>query len=116
MITALVTGSHTRGVERHVWHCLDLARIPHRFDFLVCGGADYVDSFVISWCLKRKVSFAVLYAEWEKYGNAAGVIRNERMLTKFKPDMVLAFPGDAGTTNMKALARAAGIPVHEYVS
>jgi hypothetical protein len=44
---------------------------------------------------------------------AAGPRRNRRMLVAFKPDVVLAFPGGAGTASCCAVARELGIPVIE---
>jgi hypothetical protein len=54
-------------------------------------------------------------ADWEKYGKAAGSIRNSEMLTKGKPHGVLAFHNDLvnskGTKNMVVQSLKAGIPV-----
>jgi hypothetical protein len=52
-------------------------------------------------------------AEWETLGRKAGPIRNERMLTEGKPDLVVAFPGGRGTAHMTRLAREAGVEVVE---
>jgi hypothetical protein len=57
-------------------------------------------------------------ADWDKYGKAAGPIRNRVMLDEGKPDLVLAFHHDLsaskGTANMVKQARAAGVPVVVY--
>lgn len=53
-------------------------------------------------------------ADWQKYGRAAGPIRNQEMLNKEDPDRVIAFrmPGESrGTDDMVRRARAVGIPV-----
>src|SRR3990167_4440494 len=54
-------------------------------------------------------------ANWEKFGKAAGMIRNQQMLDEGKPDLVLAFHEDItnskGTGNMVQRAREAKIPV-----
>lgn len=52
-------------------------------------------------------------ANWTKHGRAAGPIRNAQMLTKGKPDLVLAFPlpGSVGTWDMIRKANAAGVEV-----
>jgi hypothetical protein len=52
----------------------------------------------------------VCNAEWEKYGRLAGPKRNARML-EWKPNLVIAFPGGAGTSNMVKQANAAGVTV-----
>ncbi|SRR6266704_138249 len=53
-------------------------------------------------------------ADWNKYGKAAGSIRNKQMLIEGKPDMVIAFlaKDSRGTRNMIDQARKAGIEVH----
>ncbi len=52
-------------------------------------------------------------AEWEKYGRAAGPIRNTEMRVKGKPDKVVAFHNDIfkskGTKNMIEQAKKFGI-------
>ena len=52
-------------------------------------------------------------ADWEKYGRAAGPIRNQQMLEEGTPDLVLAFPigSSPGTWDMVRRAQAAGIEV-----
>jgi len=54
-------------------------------------------------------------AQWEKYGRAAGPIRNSQMLLEGKPNAVVAFHTNLaqskGTANMVNQARKAGLPV-----
>ena len=54
-------------------------------------------------------------ADWEKYGHAAGPIRNQRMLDEGKPDLILAFVDgldtSRGTADMVSRARLAGVEV-----
>lgn len=84
-------------------------------DTLIHGGATGVDAFVEeaarTW--KRVRQVLRFRAEWDKYGPAAGPIRNQRMVDDGKPDLVIAFPGGRGTADMKRRACAAGIPVVE---
>lgn len=44
---------------------------------------------------------------------AAGPRRNRRMLETFRPDGLIAFPGDRGTANCVMIAKSLGIPVWE---
>ena len=57
-------------------------------------------------------------ADWDKYGGAAGPIRNTQMLTEGKPDLVVAFHNDIknskGTLNMVNQARKQNIKVFVY--
>ena len=50
-------------------------------------------------------------ADWDRYGNRAGPIRNRQMLKEGNPDIVVAFPGGSGTTDMVRLSENAGVRV-----
>lgn len=77
----------------------------------VCvGGADY---FASVWAMARRVETVRLDARWSELGPKAGPARNQEMIDRFKPEIVFAFPGGAGTADMVRRARAAGIEVRE---
>src|SRR5260221_13374048 len=107
---------------------------------LVCGGRDYSDAVVVgAWlgAIEKKWGIAVIIhgdargadtlakfygefrrlqvsaypADWRRYGRSAGPIRNEFMLRDSKPDLVVAFPGGAGTADMVRRAKAADVSV-----
>lgn len=80
------------------------------FKLLIEGGANGADRLARDWAVSRGIHVATVEALWENYGKAAGPIRNEAMLL-LKPDLVIAFPGGAGTANMVKQAEAAGIEV-----
>jgi|SRR3989304_1057745 len=54
-------------------------------------------------------------ADWKRYGNAAGPIRNQQMIDEGRPDLVLAFHENLkesrGTTDMVNRAKGVGIKV-----
>jgi hypothetical protein len=56
-------------------------------------------------------------AQWDKYGRAAGAIRNKQMLDESQPELVLAFwdGHSRGTKNMIELAKRAGVPVEVVI-
>lgn len=60
---------------------------------------------------RRNMAVLPFAAEWTKYGNSAGPIRNQRMLEEGHPDLVLAFPLPAsrGTWDMVNRAKKAGV-------
>jgi hypothetical protein len=67
-------------------------------------GVDYyVDEWAKGAGMPRQV-FAVSDEEWKLLHRAAGPVRNRRMLDEFKPDRVLAFPGNKGTRDCIAAA------------
>lgn len=56
-------------------------------------------------------------ANWEKFGKAAGPIRNKQMLDEGKPEFVIAFldrpeSESKGTANMIQQSMKAGLPVY----
>lgn len=73
-------------------------------------GADkFADEWaVVNWCNVEEYP-----ADWRTHGLASGPIRNSRMLKEGKPDIVIAFPGGAGTRDMVSKAKRAGIEVVE---
>ena len=52
-------------------------------------------------------------ADWKKFGLRAGPVRNQEMINSEKIDLMIAFPGGAGTRDCVWRARKAGIPVQE---
>lgn len=106
---------------------------------LVCGGRDYDDQARVTAALSEfamtgphvvvhgaargadtLASFAAFAlgwevrgypANWKRDGKAAGPIRNAEMLARERVDLVLAFPGGAGTYDMVKKARKAGVLV-----
>jgi hypothetical protein len=75
------------------------------------GNADGADSLADRWAEEANVPREPFNAEWARYGRAAGPMRNARMLGSFKPHLVVAFEGGAGTEDMVRKAKAAGVPV-----
>jgi hypothetical protein len=73
-------------------------------------GADKMAREFAEW---KGIPVKTFAAEWGKYGRLAGPRRNQQMLDEGKPDLVVAFAGGAGTANMIALAKAAGVRVLE---
>jgi hypothetical protein len=93
--------------------CRELSRLHglHRFTTAITGGAVGVDTFAHDWAAGMGLSTEVYRADWERFGRAAGPIRNKRMLDEGRPDLVVAFPGGRGTRNMVSQARFAGVEV-----
>jgi hypothetical protein len=72
------------------------------------GGADY---WAMRWAKARGLTWDTVDAEWTKLGKAAGPIRNAKMLAQYAPDVVIAFPGGSGTSDMIRRAERARINV-----
>jgi hypothetical protein len=67
---------------------------------VVCGCADGADSLGELWGRKHGVPISYFPAQWEKYGNAAGPIRNAEM-AEYGDFLVAFWDGQSrGTANM----------------
>lgn len=94
-----------------------VASLPHTATVIhgACRGAD----LLAKQAAKEFADMTVVDvpAEWRRYGNAAGPIRNKEMLG-LQPDVVIAFhdnlDASKGTKNMVTQARKAGIRVEVY--
>ncbi len=82
-----------------------------RFTTIIHGGYRGADALARTYAKRHQIPDEEFKAEWQKFGPAAGPIRNKRMLDEGKPDLVVAFSGGAGTANMIRQADRAGIPV-----
>jgi len=72
---------------------------------IISGCATGADENAQAWAKASGHGRMLFRAEWDKYGNAAGPIRNKQMMVNGKPEIVIAFPGGKGTKNMLSIAR-----------
>ena len=80
---------------------------------IIEGAAFGADTMAYNWAVSSLVKTKTFSADWDRHGKAAGVIRNQAMLDKGQPDLVVAFPGGRGTADMVRRARKAGVEVME---
>lgn len=59
---------------------------------VLVGDCTGLDSLVRTYCKKNNIAYKVFEADWEKYGRAAGPIRNKAML--LEADALIAFHYD----------------------
>ncbi len=109
--TILVTGGRDFRDKAKVDHALNDIDRANGITTLIHGGASGADTLAGMWAKEWGVTEWVHPADWAKHGNAAGPIRNQDMLERGKPDLVVAFPGGRGTADMVRRAKAAGVPV-----
>ena len=105
----LITGGRYYADMDTVFRVLDKAHAHTPISVLIHGGARGADTLAHWWAVDRGVTPLRFPANWTKHGRAAGVIRNQQMITEGRPDAYLAFPGGKGTADMVARARAQGI-------
>lgn len=129
MIRVLVCGSRTFKDRWHLFNTLydfveerNLKSEPDELGnwlpsglTIVHGGAKGADLIADEWAVVNWVPIDEHKADWNKYGRAAGPIRNKQMLDT-GVDVVIAFPrGEArGTRHMMKIAREAGVEVLEF--
>ncbi len=80
-------------------------------DVIIHGNATGADTIAADFAEDYDIPVLSFPANWNKYGKAAGGIRNAQMLKEGKPTLVLAAPGGNGTANMVRQAREKGIEV-----
>jgi hypothetical protein len=80
------------------------------------GGARGADAVCRFWCSLHNRNHIRVDANWEYYGNSAGVIRNGWMLD-MRPRLVIAFwrNNSRGTADCIHQAEALGIPVEKHI-
>lgn len=81
--------------------------------FVISGGARGADANAIDWAIINWCPFREFKADWKTHGKKAGILRNIQMLREGRPDLVIAYPGGAGTAHMVKIAKEAGIKVIE---
>lgn len=87
-------------------------------ELVVHGGARGADALADAWAAERGVACEAVLADWNRYGRAAGPMRNAAMLEMLKAFrdqgkdcIVVAFPGSRGTADMVDRACAADFEV-----
>lgn len=107
----LVCGGRDFRSPAQVHAALDRLHAETPITELIQGGAPGADAYAREWaCRHPEIRRYVCHAEWNKHGLAAGPLRNAKMLT-WGPDLVVAFPGGAGTADMVRRAERAGVRV-----
>ncbi len=112
-IRVLVCGGRDFHDYPVVRDALDKLNAQRPIATIIEGGAPGADALAEIWAQRRRVGRISYTADWKRLGPSAGPIRNQRMLDEGKPDLVIAFPGGRGTTDMTRRARAAGVEVIE---
>ena len=107
----LVCGGRNYRNWSAVTECLQRIHAVTPIDVLIHGCAKGADTLASRWAYFVGVREHGFHADWERHGRAAGPIRNQAMLDKGKPDLVVAFPGGAGTADMVRRATAAGVRI-----
>lgn len=111
MRTVLVCGGRCYNDRLFVYNTLNDIHKNEPIGILIQGGANGADLLASDWANQEEIDCIRVPAKWSKEGRGAGPRRNERMLKKYDPDLVVAFPGGKGTKNMIRLAEENNTPV-----
>lgn len=91
MIIAIVSGSRDWSDRESIYKALDESCCQ----MVVQGGCPTGADFIArEYARNKSLILVTFYANWKKYGNSAGPIRNERMLDAYKDNdqaIVLCF-------------------------
>jgi len=95
-----------------------LRDLTHPGDIVIHGACRGADLLAKSCSIELGLVERGYPAKWTAYGLAAGPIRNQEMLDKEHPDLVVAFHPDLtkskGTKDMILRAKEAGVPVRWF--
>lgn len=110
-LRVLVCGGREYADYDHVCAVLDAIHVKEPgIHAIIHGNARGADKLAHRWALDRGVGGWACPANWARDGKKAGPLRNQRMLGH-SPDLVVAFPGGAGTRDMIKRAELAGVRV-----
>jgi hypothetical protein len=113
----IVTGSRNLTEHWRVWWVLD----QYNPDIVIEGNCPTgADAAARKWLRKQGRPTRSYTAQWSRYDNAAGPIRNEQMLRDWPTARVLAFPVEGeknkGTIGCMKLAWSLGMTVENFSS
>ena len=111
MERVLVCGGRDFADETSLFETLDAVARERGIERIIAGGATGADTLAVKWAARRKVHRVVFLADWGQYGRGAGIARNQEMLDRGEPTLVVACSGGRGTQDMVRRARGAGLPV-----
>jgi hypothetical protein len=114
---AIITGGrayHLTAAD-YVW----LARTVETLGIteILTGAAPGTDTDALTWAKAmalKATPFPVSFRDWQRFGKAAGPLRNRQMLDSLMlhhPAVVIAFPGGKGTADCVRQATARGVRV-----
>jgi hypothetical protein len=107
----LVCGGRDFTDQDAAYAALDRTHAKRPVTLLIHGDAPGADRLGRDWANSRGIPERAFPADWQKLGQIAGPVRNQRMLDEGKPDGVLALPGGRGTADMCRRAEAKNVPV-----
>lgn len=94
-----------------VFTYLDWLHKTNLFTEVIHGAAPGADFLAGEWAKSRGLKVTPYPADWKGLGAGAGPKRNQQMIDEGKPNLVVAFPGGRGTSDMVRRAKEHGLSV-----
>jgi len=112
-VRVIIAGSRWIGDQRFVDEAVSESGFT--IDTVVSGGARGVDRLGERWSKVNGTKLSVFPADWAKYGNAAGPIRN-RQMGDYADALIAVWDGkSSGTKDMIDYMKKLGKPVYVKV-
>ena len=112
-LTVLACGGRTYNNKEKIYEVLSSIHKETQMSVLIHGAAKGADTLAGCWARENNIKEKQCPALWNTHGKAAGSIRNQQMLDSNTVELVVAFPGGKGTSDMVSRAKKSGIEVKE---
>lgn len=110
----LVCGGRNFDNKQKLRHFMERLHAQNNITCVIHGAYRGADMLAEDWAKSRQIDYIGCPAKWDEHDKRAGPIRNQHMLDTYKPDMVVAFPGGDGTSDMIAKAVGYGLKGEEH--
>lgn len=111
MTRALVCGGRKFKSPMLLDRVLSKLHAKRHFSLVIHGAASGADTLAGLWAKANGIPVLSFPADWTRYSNRAGPLRNQQMIDEGKPDLVVAFRGNVGTSDMIRRAKRARIEI-----
>lgn len=106
-----VCGGRDYDNESEVIRVLSAIHEQQPIGVIVHGDCTGADALAKKWADGHGVKQIPVPADWDTHGKAAGPIRNAEIIERHQPNLLVAFEGGRGTSDMMDRARAARITI-----
>ena len=105
-----VVGSRKKITLEKVFLVLDDFALRNKIDRIISGGAMGVDTFAVEWAERHNVKWDIFKPDWQKFGKAAGAIRNQ-IIVDASDELLIFWNGESpGTKITMQMAKKANKP------
>jgi len=109
----IIAGSRSIVHYEHISKAMET--IPWKVTTVISGNAKGADALGEVWAYRNNIPVEYYRADWKKYGQGAGYIRNEEMAEVAEALLLLWDGKSNGSRHMLETARKFGLPTHLIV-